>query len=241
VVRKEYNSLEQARSRASFTGMTGTPVTLGDHLPALEEERVELLRRIIPVADTHPMDLDAHVQDLDVVVVNLTVAREFEQWNVVDVFNTTDGERTTELDLSADLHLEPADSYLAFDYWRKEFLGLRRGVMSVELPPFGSALLCLRRCAGVPQVLSTSRHITQGAVDLESVAWDEKSRRLNALSATVAGDLYTVHLYAPEGYRPTGVEADCPAALAEVGLRVWTVRLDPARSGRCRWSVTFGL
>jgi hypothetical protein len=239
VVRGEYNTIEQARSRVSFTGMSGTPVTLGDPLPELEAERIELLKRIIPVADIHPMDLDEHVQDLGTIVVNLLVAREFEQWNVVDVFNTTDGERTVAMDLAADLHLESGQRYLVFDFWAGRFLGAYDRMLHLKLPPFGSVLFSARRFTGVPQILSTSRHITQGAVDLRRVAWDGSGRTLTVESACVAHDPYAVHLYVPDPFLPTGVTGDCPAEIAEVQGRVWTVKLSPAGTGIIHWEVRF--
>jgi hypothetical protein len=185
------------------------------------------------------MDLEEHVQDLDLVVANMLVARPFEQWNVVDLFNTTDEERTASVDLVADLHLDPAERYLVFDYWRREFLGLRTGTLYVDLPAHGSAVLAIRRLSGAPQILSTSRHITQGAVDLRSVLWDGKEAALSGVSELVADDPYVISLYVPEGFEPSGVEASCPADMASAEGRLWSVALSPAASGPCEWRVRF--
>ena len=57
VLREEFNSMAQARSRVSFYGLAGLPITMGDDLRTLPPERCELLRRILPTADIHPMDL----------------------------------------------------------------------------------------------------------------------------------------------------------------------------------------
>ncbi|MBR0458591.1 MAG: alpha-galactosidase, partial [Victivallales bacterium] len=58
VLRKELNTLNQARTRVSFYGLAGLPVTLGDKIDDLDDERTELLRRVMPVVDIHPAELE---------------------------------------------------------------------------------------------------------------------------------------------------------------------------------------
>ena len=50
-------TLDQARLWATLVGITGQLLMASDDMPKLPEERVELLRRIFPVADIRPMDL----------------------------------------------------------------------------------------------------------------------------------------------------------------------------------------
>ena len=241
VVRGEYNTFEQARSRVSFSGLTGTPVTFGDRLPELEEERVDLLKRIIPVMDLHPMDLDAHEQSADTVVMNLLVARPFETWNVVDVFNTTDTATHVRLDLCCDLHLDTdADNgYLVYDYWDRTFLGRVTGVLDLELPPHGSRVLSFRSELERPQIVSTSRHIGQGAQDLIAVEWDEKALRLSGRSRVVQGDPYRISLHIPPEYSPAQATADVPSESADPEDRIHELTLHAADSGEYSWSMSF--
>ena len=82
ILRPKFNTYDQAQSRLSFVSLLGLPITLGDNLPDLPEDRVELLRRGIPTLNTHPMDVRETVHDLRVVKTNLAINKPFEQWNV---------------------------------------------------------------------------------------------------------------------------------------------------------------
>lgn len=59
VVREEFNTYDQAVSRASLFSLLGTPITIGDDLRELSDERIEVIRRAIPPVNTHPMILDS--------------------------------------------------------------------------------------------------------------------------------------------------------------------------------------
>jgi hypothetical protein len=241
VIREEFNTLDQARSRVSFTALTGTPVTLGDHLPALPPERVELLRRIMPVLDIHPMDLDEHTMDAGLSVLNLVIAKPFEQWNVVDVFNTTDTARHVRIDLAADLHLAAGngESYLAYDFWQKRFMGTVERAVELDLAPFASTVLCIRRRLDRPQVVSSARHITQGGHDLVSVHWDADRAVLTGVAQVVGGEPYTLTLHVPPGFATLRAVSEPPVELVPTTDSITTVTLRPQNAGQVAWSVVF--
>ncbi|OGV63334.1 MAG: hypothetical protein A3K19_21840 [Lentisphaerae bacterium RIFOXYB12_FULL_65_16] len=241
VIRDEFNTLDQATSRVSFTAMTGTPVTLGDHLPALQPERVELLRRIMPVLDIHPMDLDEHAMDAGLAVLNLVVAKPFEQWNVIDVFNTTGDARHVRIDLATDLHLAAGsgESYLVYDFWQKRFLGTHNRALELDLAPFASTVLCIRRQMDRPQLLSTSRHISQGGHDLVSVHWDADRSVLTGTSQAVGGEPYTLTLHVPTGFATVRAVSEVPSEFTPATDGIVTVTLRPHQAGQVAWSVVF--
>lgn len=241
VIRDEFNTMDQATSRVSFTALTGTPVTLGDHLPALQPGRVELLRRIMPVLDIHPMDLDEHTLDAGLAVLNLVVAKPYEQWNVIDVFNTTGAARHVRIDLATDLHLAAGngESYLVYDFWQKRFLGTHDRALELDLAPFASAVLCLRRRQDRPQVVSTSRHISQGGHDLVSVHWDTDRSVLTGMAQVVGGEPYTLTLHVPAGFATVRAVSEVAAELAPATDSIATVTLRPQQSGQVAWSVVF--
>ena len=72
------------------------------------------------------------------------------------------------------------------------------GSVTLELRPCASQVLAVRPYQGVPQIVSTSRHISQGGVDLKEVAYEAKTRLLKGVSAVVAGDPYEIRAYDPE-------------------------------------------
>ncbi|MDD3154949.1 MAG: alpha-galactosidase, partial [Victivallaceae bacterium] len=90
IVRAELNTLERARSRISFYGLTGLPITLGDPLEKLDEARVEMICRILPTVDVHPRDLVSKTHDSTCQILHLAIHRPFAQWSVVGVINLED-------------------------------------------------------------------------------------------------------------------------------------------------------
>jgi hypothetical protein len=52
---------------------------------------------------------------------------------------------------------------------------------------------------GRPVLVSTSRHITQGIVDVVEEKWDGKMNVLSGRSKVVGGDAYELRIFAPEG------------------------------------------
>ena len=63
VIREKFNTMDQAATRAALVSLLGLPFTLGDNLPDLPEERVEILRRSIPPVPARPMDVRTTVSD----------------------------------------------------------------------------------------------------------------------------------------------------------------------------------
>jgi hypothetical protein len=106
-----------------------------------------------------------------------------------------------------------------------------RGRLKYKLPGASSAVLAVREVVRHPQVVSTSRHITQGLIDLSGETW--KGGELSGVSKVVAGDPYEVRI-APGGWVAESVAGGVIVSRDQV-VRV---KLD-AGSGDVRWSVRF--
>lgn len=201
IMREEYNTYAQASSRAYFVSMLGLPMTFGDVLSALPADRVDLIKRCLPVLDIHPMDVRRHVHDMRVLTINLNVELPFESYTVLDVFNLQEAETEYKIRLGADLYLDEG-FYHVYDYTKNTYLGMANDALTFALGACESRILCLRPALAHPQILSTSRHITQGAAEIEALSWNEG--KLTFTSALVKNDAYTVKLYVPDGYVPKG-------------------------------------
>lgn len=198
VLRPEFNDLHQARSRISLVSLLGLPTTFGDDLRQLPMERVELLRRGLPTLDIHPMELRELELERDTLVVNLLINRPFARWNVAGVFNLADRERTLTVELLEDLGLEEGE-YLVYEYWTDTFHGTVSGSLTLTLPPCACAVLSVRRRLDRLQLVSTSRHISQGGADLLGLDWHDGV--LSGTSRVVRGDPYTITAYDPQSDR----------------------------------------
>lgn len=198
VIRSEFNNFEQAKSRATITSLIGLPMTFGDEFEVLSKARVNLLKRTLPILDIHPMDLSPANFDQTSLLINLAIAKPFESYQVSGIYNLTEGDTVRTLSLSEDLHLSD-NTYLVYDYFRDQYLGMVNGTLTLDLMPYEGRILSLRSYLGIPQVISTSRHITQGAAELTTLCF--MNYTLTLTSDLIADDCYTVTVYVPEGYR----------------------------------------
>ncbi len=126
-------TLDQARLWATLVGITGQLLMTSDDMPKLPVERVEIVRRLYPVADIRPMDLyplpgKPRIFDLRV------ATPQAGQWDVVAVFNWS-SEQT------AAVRLDPQDlgwdsgRYVFYDAWEKKLLDGGAGDLTVGLAP----------------------------------------------------------------------------------------------------------
>jgi len=231
VLREEFNSMDQAVSRVSYISLLGTPVTFGDDLTALPPERMELLKRAIPALDIHPMDIHQGALEKDYTLVNLFVSLPHLEYQVADIFNLTDGE--LDIDVGFDeLELEDGTDYLLFDYWNRR-LEVARDSIHLRLKPCESRVFAVHKAVRRPQVVSTSRHVTQGACDIKALAWDEENLILSGVCETVEGDPYRLYIYLPEGFSPKD------GSLEKVTGNLYVLSWDCAKGGSVKWSVSF--
>lgn len=192
-------SLSQAQAAATLIALTTGNLISGDRLPDLDPVRLEILKKTLPSSGeaARPVDLfdtDQHT------VFALRVRKSFGEWTVVGVFNSSETEsmmRTLPLER---LWLDPRKIYLAYDFWKEAFHGEVSGQLRLTVPPASVALLALHEKRGVPQVISTDRHVLQGAHELESVAWNSDARTLAGISLGPTSSAHNVAVYVPEAH-----------------------------------------
>ncbi|MEO5715300.1 MAG: hypothetical protein ABIT37_17615, partial [Luteolibacter sp.] len=99
------------------------------------------------------------------------------------------------------LGLDPAASHHLFEFWSKTH-DTFTGRISRSVPARSCLILAVNPELAVPTVLSTSRHITQGAVDLLKAEWTNDA--LTGSSKVVGNDPYEIRI-APNGKKLTAV------------------------------------
>ncbi len=236
VVRPEHNTSDQAVSRVSFLSLLGLPITLGDNLPELPADRVELLRRCLPALDIHPANLQELSYDGSLVLQNLMICRPFEQWNIVNLLNLSEEDMEKAVELEQDLSLDPG-RYLVYDFWNHAFLGEHTKAFFVQIRPNASRTVAVRRALDRPQLLSTSRHISQGGPDLIEMCWNSADHVLSGRSRVVAGDRYEISLHVPENWIPCAGQTDLLSRTQDSSI--WTMAVIPEQTGEWDWSVSF--
>lgn len=168
----------------------------------------------------------------------MDISRPFETWSVLA--------RLGEHPLTAatvrfrDLGLEPNQAYLVYEFWTHRLLGAFRGSFRAPAQPANAArVYAIRQLLDHPQIVSTSRHITQGGVDLKNVAWSAAAQELSGASAVVAGDPYRLVLHLPAGYALVRATMDGHHAEVTSAAGVTVVGIVPARTGTIPWRLRF--
>jgi hypothetical protein len=233
-----------ARSWATLMALTGQALMDSDRVMDLPPSRVELLRRIYPATDIRPLDLYRPDNVLKP-IVDLKVHHLDRQYDVVGLFNYEGDAAVTHHLRWRDLGLDPRQAYHVYDFWSGVYLGAWEDGVFIDVPPSDVRVLTLMPAADRPVLLSTSRHLTQGWVDL--MASSATGTALSGQSRVIAGDPYRLVFGLPLGADTRRiasirvVDASGGAVDAEYGNHQGyaTVTVRPASTGTVSWTVDF--
>ena len=246
-------------ANVTFVGLTGGIVKVGDRALEMKPEWIDAIRRILPTQGHTSRPIDLFTRDVPE-VWSLPVQTDWEHWTVVGLFHwgtnrdlttnpytpTATGPRTVGADL-AELGLDPAKRYLAYEFWSDRFLGEINGRLEPTLDPKSAWAVALREELDRPQLLSTNRHISQGATDLTNVRWDDASLTLSGDIAAVPGTDFApfehvLTFHVPAGY--TLAHANLGPEALDVSTDDGTpllvrVRFHVAAPATVTWSLSF--
>ena len=242
-------TIEEARTYATLSCIQGGIVKIGDSFVGLEKEHIDLLRPLLPVypAAARPIDL---FERLYPEIWHLPISTPALDYELVTLFNwgrnrrwgdpVEEAAKELSVDLSL-LGLEPGREYHVTESWSGEYLGAVRGhAQTVEIPPRRVRVFALRPALPRPQFIYTNRHITQGAVDIESIAWNEEKSTLTGKQRAVAGFEYTLKFHVPQEYEPVSATVDGSAADFSMDNKVLEISFVPsAGSEKAEWVLVF--
>ncbi len=242
-------SLNEAQISASLFGLSGSSVMLGDDLAAIGEDRLALIKKILPrTPDTaFPADLFSRLPPADCSlpwlsprdysrVLAAPVRKPWGSWTVVGVFNLED--------TPAEIAVTPGElrlaegEYRVFDFWEQRYCGAIRGRLDVALPPMSCRVLRLEGVRRHPWILSTDMHLRQGQVELEDVRWDARRLALEGVCVRPRGETGNIFLVAPPGFKPVDYAGLWVAKDMNERCLIIRQRLDFVRS-RLAWRVVF--
>ncbi len=254
--------------RPVLVSMAGAQMLLTDKVEVYEDDRkIEGARRSAPILHTLPGQLyDYDPSKTDALLAGLRneegggpqgpidadqegpvpawwmleIDRPFERWSVLArlAWQPQDEAHVA----FADLGLDPAGRYGVYEFWTRRYVGAcEDGFTAAALPENGVAVYAIRELLDRPQVLATSRHITMGGPDLESVAWNEAAHgaNLKGRSHVVKGDPYTITVSLPEGWAIDGATGSAPSGRPATHAGYAEVTFSPAATGTMEWEVAF--
>ena len=231
--------LEQARAWATLQGLTGQAALMSDRLVDLSPERVELIKRIYPAVDIRPLDLFS--SDRNKRVWDLKINHLGRQYDVVGVFNFDERKSVSSYVAWKDFGLPANQPVHVFDFWNQEYLGAWENGISIDLGPTSTKVLTLLPATDQVQLISTSRHITQGWVDLISQAFSSRLNSYTGKSRLIRNDPYNLRFAFPRGKNLRIKNASAGKLPVRISNHQgWaSIEFTSPKTTEVRWEVTF--
>ena len=234
---RESNPLNKARWMASWLAVSGAMNTTSMQYSKLAPERLDLIKRTLPAhnLNARPVDILESKKPAIWTVEN-------ERVHVVGLFNW-DEKKEAAFDYPLErMGLDASKSYDAFDFWENRYLGTIKGKLNTTLEGAHCQVLALRESVDHPQLLSTSRHITQGLIDVVSEDWNPSKRELSGTSELIANDPYEMRIVCPAGFQALEVATSDKAAkisTVEQADGLARVTITPSVTGKVKWGIKF--
>lgn len=187
----------QSEAAATLIALSGGNMVSGDRLTQLDASKLEILKRITPALGEAAVPVDLFDQPMHSAFA-LQVERPFARWTLLAVFNPDLTKTSTRKFELGKLRLDAAKTYVAFDFWKQQLLGEVSRELELTVQPGSVTLLTLHERSGKPQFISTDRHVSQGALEIEDVSWNESTETLSGTSIGPLHSDYRVFVYVPE-------------------------------------------
>jgi alpha-galactosidase len=187
----------QARAAATLLTLTGGNIISGDRLQDLDKIKIEILKKTLPSWGEAARPVDLFDTDFHR-IFSLKVKKPFGEWTITGLFNSNNSELKQYVLPLERLWLDNTKTYMVYDFWDNRYKGEITKELKVTVPPDSVMLLSIHEKSGIPKIISTDRHILQGAVELEDVMWDPGKQILSGISLGIQESAYNVYIYTPD-------------------------------------------
>lgn len=246
--------------RGQVTGMAlmfGKP-TLAMSLASMSPESIYDFSRTLPMPNNclsaRPLGLFdmAGISDL---AVNVCQAYDYQLPGALDdhillLWNHTTNPKAITVDLGKNtafggLGLDKDKTYQVWDFWNWRYVGSFSGdsLLTQGLRRSEAMVLAVREQTGVPQVLSTNRHILQGLLDVRNVEFDSGTGALSGTFDLIENDEYRAIISLPDrSVLPGAFELDSDAIFKMYYNSVENyieVVISPEINESADWTMTF--
>ena len=128
----------------------------------------------------------------------------------------------------------------AYDVWQGVPLAAASDPLPLALGPRSARVVALRAALARPQVIGTTRHVVQGAVDIADEAWDAATRTLEAKAVNLDGSAYAVTIAVPSGLGPASCQADVACTVRRLASGHAVLAWPAGGDGRdIKWQLRF--
>jgi hypothetical protein len=190
-------TVDQARAWGSWIALSGQLNIVSEWLPGLPADKLDVVKRSMPNHGLCGRPLDLFENTL-AQAWHLRSGAGGQRKDVIGFFNwNTKVSDSVSVDLARlDLPGRGKRLCVGFDYWANKFVRPFIGRMRAELRPSSCKIISIREILDRPVLVSTSRHITQGIVDVMEKEWNGAARILSGKSKVVGEDPYEIRIYA---------------------------------------------
>jgi len=136
--------------------------------------------------------------------------------------------------------------FIGLDYWNGQLVEIHDDTVSAELPACGSSVISITKITERPQLLGTSRHITQCFVDISEEKW--RNSILSGTCKLVGGDPTELRVFTGStrgGWKALAAEVSKDDRKNGVNVsmkddgRLIRVSLASPRNYEVKWSIRF--
>ncbi|HWM67930.1 MAG TPA: hypothetical protein VNO35_15175 [Steroidobacteraceae bacterium] len=228
--------VNEVRMRMMLQVASGSFLTIGENLEDFTPESLQKLTQVLPSYGqaARPLDLFVHTTPE---VFDLRVQVPWDTWHVLMLENWNEADKEYPIRFR-EMGLDENKSYLVFSFWDQRFVGEYRGNVGLRAARHTGETYAIREVPDHPWVLGTNMHLTQGAVELQSVRYDGSSGRLSGTASRHAGAKGQLVIYAPPGFQLRDGSEGASAQRQASGASVITVPLSFAAKAK-DWTVRF--
>jgi len=213
-------TLDESRAFASFVGISGGIVKIGEKIVEMKPEWIDVIRRILPVYPIYSRPLDLFFREFPEIWRGSIKGSALPDYTILALFNwgknrdltknpyeeMEDNIRRFDIDFKNDLGIDSSKEYLVYEFWDEKFYGIYRNNLKVDLPPHRAMVFSIREKTDYPSLVGSNRHILMGAIEVrEYKFYDTDNRlhiRLSLPQSEKSGNQFEhrVYSYIPENY-----------------------------------------
>jgi len=183
-------SLEAARLNTSWVALAGQFFLISDWLPTTAPEKIEVLKRTI----AHHYGTARPVDAFDRALPNTWLVSDEKSGvrrDVVGLFNWEKEPLNAQYTLEK-MGLNSGKTYYAFDFWANTPLPEVSKTFQADCPSRSCRVIALRAKEGHPVLVSTSRHVSSGTLEVKQERWNDNT--LSGISEVVGNDPYELRI-----------------------------------------------
>jgi alpha-galactosidase len=190
---------DEVRALATAVGLSGGTIMISDPVQRLTLERLRMIACLLPPLRERALPSSYFEPGIPGQVV-ARIERSWGSWCLVGLFNQESSPQQVRI---AWHQLGLVDgSYHATEFWSGNYLGCSEQGAALTIGPHGAAVLAVRASQSQPFLLSSTFHISQGAVEVSSWDYEYESNRVRWTARLGRDAAGTFMLWVPPDLTP---------------------------------------